>query len=478
MRESFDPHLHRDIEYPISNVDAFISIMKCSIGTGCLEMPRAFCNAGWLNGLVGTFVIGFIMVYSINILIIAMYEICKVRGVPLLSYPECMRIALEEGPLCLLNFFMSLYHFGVCCVYILFIADNLKQLGDAFYRQWSYDLYVISLTGPLVSIFMMRSLKSLVPFSMLANVMVITDLPPLSDRKMFNTIRKYPLFFGTVLFSMESVGVIIAIENEMTNPKDFLGPTGILSLASLFTLMLYAGFGFVGYWRFGCQAYGSITLNMPSDMLISQMAKLLLASAIFLTYALQGYVIVNVLWHYYLEDMFDEKYRTILEYNTRCAIVLSTVGSWQRVAVWSICLEVNAPATEDDDEDEDEFGRLIMVKILVAVFSPDISIFLPLVGAFCLSILSFVFPGLMDLCVSCAKGHRLTSRKLLRDIFLIIVGITGCIAGTWEATLSIKRDYGYVNEGNQRIRKQQQQQQQQQRQQSTIISTPTLVALL
>uniref|UniRef100_A0A1A9UXS0 Amino acid transporter transmembrane domain-containing protein n=1 Tax=Glossina austeni TaxID=7395 RepID=A0A1A9UXS0_GLOAU len=308
---------------------------------------------------------------------------------------------------------MGLYHFGVCCVYILFIADNLKQLGDAYYQQWSYDLYVISLTGPLVSLFMIRSLKSLVPFSMLANVMVITDLPPLSDRKMFNNIRKYPLFFGTVLFSMESVGVIIAIEHEMANPKDYLGFTGILSLASLFTLILYAGFGFVGYWRFGCQAYGSITLNMPSDMLISRLAKLFLALAIFLTYALEGYVVVDVLWHYYLKDMFEEEYRPILEYNTRCAIVLSTV--------------------------------------LVAAFSPDISILLPLVGAFCLSILSFVLPGLMDLCVSYTKGYRITSRKFLRDIFLIIFGVSGCIAGTWEATTTIKRDYGYNNEGNQSL---------------------------
>ncbi|KAI9588533.1 hypothetical protein GQX74_004378 [Glossina fuscipes] len=377
MSTNFDPHFgKRDIETPITNVDAFISIIKCSIGTGCLEMPRAFCNAGWLNGLIGTFVIGFIMVYSINVLIIAMYEISKVHDLRLLSYPECMRIALEEGPICL-----------------RMLSPLAEQLGDAFYQQWSYNLYVIGLTGPLVSLFMIRSLKSLVPFSMLANIM---DLPPLSDRKMFNTIRKYPLFFGTVLFSMESVGVIIAIEHEMANPKDYLGCTGILSLASLFTLIIYAGFGFVGYWRFGCQAYGSITLNMPSDMLISRLAKLLFALAIFLTYALQGYVVVDVLWHYYLEDMFDEEYRPILEYNTRCAIVLSTV--------------------------------------LVAVFSPDISIFLPLVGAFCLSILSFVLPGLMDLCVIYTKGHRITSR----------------------------------------IRKQQQQQQQQ----PTIISTtPILVAL-
>lgn len=57
----------------------------------------------------------------------------------------------------------------------------------------------------------------------------------------------------------------------------------------------------------------------------------------------------------------------------------------------------------------------------------------------------------MDLCVSYAKGYRITSRKFLRDIFLIIFGVSGCIAGTWEATITIKRDYAYINEGNQSL---------------------------
>lgn len=53
----------------------------------------------------------------------------------------------------------------------------------------------------------------------------------------------------------------------MANPKDYLGLTGILSLGSVVSLTIYAAFGFIGYWRYDCQVYGSITLNLPSDLM-------------------------------------------------------------------------------------------------------------------------------------------------------------------------------------------------------------------
>lgn len=54
----------------------------------------------------------------------------------------------------------------------------------------------------------------------------------------------------------------------MANPKDYLGLTGILSLGSVVSLTIYAAFGFIGYWRYDCQVYGSITLNLPSDLML------------------------------------------------------------------------------------------------------------------------------------------------------------------------------------------------------------------
>ncbi|XP_037820309.1 proton-coupled amino acid transporter-like protein CG1139 [Lucilia sericata] len=434
LNKTYDPHLHRQIQRPITNIEAFVIIIKCSIGTGCLEMPRAFCNAGWLNGIIGTFVIGGIMVYAVHLLIHAMYELCQRHKEASLTYPECMRFALVDGPPCLrkfslisggiVDFFMCLYHFGVSCVYVLFIADNIKQLLDFYYAKYDFHMHVLALTLPLISIFLIRDLKALVPFNTLANLLfflgfslillyILEDLPPLSERNMFNKIDRYPLYFGTVLFAMESVGVIIAIEHEMANPKDYLGFSGILSLGSFISLCLYAAFGFVGYWRYDCQVYGSITLNLPPDMLLSQLIKIMFAVAIYFSYALQGYITVDVLWHHYFSNWFDQEDQIIMEYNVRCSIALVTV--------------------------------------LVAVISPDISIFLPLVGSFCLTILGFVLPALMDLCVKYNVGYGPYKYILIRDIALITFGIFGSFIGTWVASQNIKLKYGEKGEPNESL---------------------------
>lgn len=114
---------------------------------------------------------------------------------------------------------MCLYHFGVCCVYVLFIADNVKQLVDFYYAEYDFHLHILALTLPLMGIFLIRNLKTLMPFNTMANVLlflglflilmyIIRDLPPLSERKMFNRINRYPLYFGTVMFALESVGVV------------------------------------------------------------------------------------------------------------------------------------------------------------------------------------------------------------------------------------------------------------------------------
>ena len=114
---------------------------------------------------------------------------------------------------------MSLYHFGVCCVYVLFIADNVKQLTDFYYVKISFQMHVLALTLPLICIFLIRNLRSLLPCTYVASIclgvglilileQIFSELPPLSERKMFNTLDRYPYFFGTVLFAMESVGVV------------------------------------------------------------------------------------------------------------------------------------------------------------------------------------------------------------------------------------------------------------------------------
>lgn len=92
-----------------------------------------------------------------------------------------------------------------------------------------------------------------------------------------------------------------------------------------------------------------------------------------------------------------------------------------------------------------------MFSVLVAVISPDISIFLPLVGSFCLTILGFMLPALMDLCVKYQADYGPYKYILIRDILLICFGVFGSFIGTWVASQNIKMKYSKNEEPNESL---------------------------
>lgn len=107
---------------------------------------------------------------------------------------------------------------------------------------------------------------------------------------MFGSVQEFPLFFGTVLFALEAIGVvsnadrckiwhsmdiemtrffhimqILPLENEMKTPKAFGGNSGVLNQAMIMIVLLYVGMGLFGYLNYGAAALGSITLNLPKE---------------------------------------------------------------------------------------------------------------------------------------------------------------------------------------------------------------------
>ena len=59
---------------------------------------------------------------------------------------------------------------------------------------------------------------------------VFQDLPSLESIPAVAPIERFPLYFGTVLFALEAVGVVIALENNMEKPKSFGGYFGVLNI--------------------------------------------------------------------------------------------------------------------------------------------------------------------------------------------------------------------------------------------------------
>lgn len=51
----------------------------------------------------------------------------------------------------------------------------------------------------------------------------------------------------------------------MSTPRAFVQPCGILNWGMCIVLGLYVFLGFFGYWKYGKEAKGSVTLNIPEE---------------------------------------------------------------------------------------------------------------------------------------------------------------------------------------------------------------------
>lgn len=80
------------------NWETLAHLLKGSLGTGILAMPRAFHHAGIAVGIIATLAVGTMCTYCLHVLVRTQYILCKRHKVPLLSYPESMEKALEVGP--------------------------------------------------------------------------------------------------------------------------------------------------------------------------------------------------------------------------------------------------------------------------------------------------------------------------------------------------------------------------------------------
>ncbi|KAH8365862.1 hypothetical protein KR093_006694, partial [Drosophila rubida] len=440
--DDYDPHEHRNVKNPTNNWQTFAHFLKASVGTGVLAMPSAFAHAGYVNGIILTLAIGGLALYCLHILISGMYLLCKRQRVPYVSFSEAMKLGLQQGPpflRCLapiatpfVDGFLAFYHFGICCVYVVFIAESIKQLFDEYIVEWDVRLHMCLLIVPLLLIFSIRNLKLLAPFSTAANLLlfvgkllsklinespfyairnlalgfgvilyyICTELPPLSERKPFEDYKKLPTFFGTVLFALEAVGVILAIEENMATPRAYVAPCGIMNWGMTIVLSLYVFLGFFGYWKYGDEALGSITLNIPQTEVLAQVVKGFFAITTYISYALQGYVTAHILWSKYLSKRFkDISKHTLYELIFRAVIVLLT--------------------------------------FCCAIAIPDLSLFLSLVGSFCLSILGLIFPALLQICVQYEQGYGPFRLKLVVNLLLLTFGFFGGIIGTYVSIVDI-----------------------------------------
>ncbi|XP_067943940.1 proton-coupled amino acid transporter 2-like [Watersipora subatra] len=309
-----------------TNFETIMHIIKGNLGTGILAMPLAISNAGILVGTVGLLLLGMICVHCMHLLVKCSHFLCARLNRPNMDYADVAEASFFACPGRLskyskaaryaVNTFLFITQIGFCCVYILFIAQNV----DLVVRKLAYgstdvaednpilinrpmpiqlfELCVVALLIPFVFI---KDMKHMAPFSFLANVATFVGLgfilyyiwidqefQSVSRLPLFAGWAKLPLYLGTAIYAFEGIGVVLPVENAMREPAALPSTFGVLNVSMTIVCVLYITVGFYGYIEFGENCYGSITLNIGSWFGI--VVQLLFSIAIFVSYGIQFYV--------------------------------------------------------------------------------------------------------------------------------------------------------------------------------------------
>ncbi|CAG9765439.1 unnamed protein product [Ceutorhynchus assimilis] len=420
----YNPYDHRNIEHPNSFSDALIHLLKSSLGTGILAIPRAFKSAGLLVGLFGTVIIGILCTHTIHILVKASHKACSRAKIPSLGFADTAEEVFRQGPKPLRRFSrfaknfveiaLVLTYYCGNAVYIVFITVSMTKLFSYYYPETaSWDQYFkLMILIPLILCCQVRELKHLVPFSFLANAMMVVAFSitlyyifngigavKLEDRNMATGWEGIPSFFSTVLFAMEGIGTIMPVENTMTKPS-FVGCPGVLNSAMTVVICLYTAIGFFGYYRFGDLTDATITKNLPSEEIPAQIVQASISIAVFFTFMLQFYVPLDITWNR-IKHRIPENRHNISQ------ILLRT-------------------------------GLVIFITGIAAAGGEHLGSLIDFVGAIFFSTLGLLVPALIDILVDWNEGWGKYHWRLVKNISIMVLAVFGLISGSYYATLEMK----------------------------------------
>ncbi|XP_075163911.1 solute carrier family 36 member pathetic isoform X3 [Haematobia irritans] len=421
-QSDYDPFADRQNEHPTTDSETLTHLLKASLGTGILSMPIAFMYSGIIMGIFATILTALICTHCSYVLVKCGHKLYYKARRSKMSFAEIAEVAFLNGPKWCRGFApiakfsilfgLFLTYFGTCSVYTVIVAKNFEQVINHWTgTEMNSRLLIASFLIPLILLSWIPNLKYLAPVSMVANVFMglglgitfyylVQDLPSIETRS-YVSWGTMPAFFSISIFAMEAIGVVMPLENNMENPRHFLGICGVLSQGMSGVTLIYMFLGFLGYLRYGDATGESITLNLPVHEWPAQAVKVLIALAVYCTFGLQFYVCLEIVW----DSIKDKctKRPIMVNYVLRTVLVTAAVG--------------------------------------LAVAVPTIAPFMGLIGAFCFSILGLIFPVFIEIVTHWDTGFGPFNWIIWKNIVICICGVAALIFGSNSAIQDILKLY-------------------------------------
>lgn len=392
-----------------SQTKTFANVFISIVGAGVLGLPYTFMRTGWLTSLLTIFLVAALTFRGMMLLI---HTRKKLEDSPLVTSQKIASFGDLGFVVCgslgrfSVDALIVLSQAGFCVGYLIFIGNTLANLFSSSFMLSASDpqifgvsakaLYIWSCFPFQLGLNSIPTLTLLAPLSIFADIvdlgamgvvivedaLIVAKQMPLVET--FGTVSTFFYGLGVAVYSFEGIGMALPLELEMKDKSKF-GKT--LGLTIFFIAALYGGFGLMGYFAFGENTKDIITANMWKGPL-STIVQLGLCINLFFTFPLM----MNPVYEVFERRFWDGKY---------CL--------WLR---WTLVLAVS----------------------LVALFVPNFTDFLSLVGSSTCCVLGFVLPALFHYLTF---KDEMSKGQASADVGIIVLGAFLGVSGTWYSLQEI-----------------------------------------
>lgn len=405
------------VDHPTTYGETLMHLLRGNIGSGLFAMGDAFKNGGLILGFILTLYLGIVCVHNQHILLNCSRKVKNKIGAdedP--DFAETVELSFEHGAprlrswapasKVIVNTFICLTQLGFCCVYFVFASSSLKQVLDFYGFEFSAYIHMFMVLLPILLPSLILNLKYLAPCSTVANVCMaggvgvvfyyaFQEIPSPSERKYIGEWSTIPLYFGTAMFAFEGIALVLPLKNAMLKPHSFGMPLGVLNIGISIVTVLYISFGFFGYLKWGDDVKGSLTLNLPQSDVLAQIVKIAVGFGMCLTFALQFFIAIQIMWPFVFKRFGHLCQTTVLELLFRTFMVF--------------------------------------VTFIIAAMVPHLNVFISLIGALCSTALALFFPALIQIVLAYGTSEGPTKFVLIKNSLIILFAVFGLTTGTYES---------------------------------------------
>lgn len=401
---------------PTTYTETFTHMIKGNIGCGMLAMGMAYKNGGILFTTILVLVIGAISCYNQYILVVMANDFKNTYKYERMSFSGTVKLAFEHGPMLLqkcagfcrwsIEMFIIFTQLGFCCVYFMFVSESMQQIFNCYGIKINLQTLMVIVLPIFWLTSLIRELKYIAPLSTFANISIfaaftlilyrsVFDLPPITERKLFGNWKDLPLCFGTIVYSLEGISLVLPLQQNMKNKERFLGLFGVLNISLFVVVFLMVTIGFFGYYKHGESVANSLTLNLVANNdILAQVVISCLVVGILCTFALQFFIPVLLIW----------------------PAVHKLTSSWPggKTSVYEYVLR----------------SVLVLVTFFFAELIPHLDLFVSLIGAVGSSFLALIYCPLADLARRQKADYGFLYWRVIIAAVSLFIGVMGFFVGT------------------------------------------------